>query len=280
MPLSICLNCNTKFIKVRIDQKYCKRLCSLQHRYKVHKSSLYSIQWRFETLKKKLNKLDEDKIKKLFKKTKKEILANGYDPKINKKLTKVIGFAKWRKSETGKNTLKKYFKKDEVKAKTKEYNKRPDVKKRRNKQRRDFNLTDEGQKRTKEKNLKQKAKPDFRKKANDYVRKRTKEDPVFKIRTRLSSYILKSLKKQKAIKNQKFDKLLGCTVKDLKIYLEKRFRPGMTWNNHGLYGWHIDHIKPVSKFDLLDLEEQRRAFHYTNLQPLWALDNIRKSNKY
>ena len=54
----------------------------------------------------------------------------------------------------------------------------------------------------------------------------------------------------------------------------------MTWNNHGLYGWHIDHIKPVSKFNLLDLEEQRRAFHYTNLQPLWALDNIRKSNKY
>jgi len=231
-------------------------------------------------MKKKLDKLPEERIKKSFNKTKKKLIQDGYSSEINKKLTKLIGYETWRKSKKGKQILKEYLSRDEVKEKKRKYMQREDVKKKLNKIRRDFNLTDEGQKRTKEKNLKQKAKPDFRKKANDYVRKRTKEDPVFKIRARLSSYILKSLKKQKAIKNQKFDKLLGCTVKDLKIYLEKKFRPGMTWKNHGLYGWHIDHIKPVSKFDLLDLEEQRRAFHYTNLQPLWALDNIRKSNKY
>ena len=54
----------------------------------------------------------------------------------------------------------------------------------------------------------------------------------------------------------------------------------MSWKNHGLNGWHIDHIKPVSKYNLLDPEEQKKCFHYTNLQPLWAIENIRKSNKY
>ena len=54
----------------------------------------------------------------------------------------------------------------------------------------------------------------------------------------------------------------------------------MTWENYGLETWHLDHIKPVSKFNLLDVDEQKKCFHYTNLQPLWAKDNIKKSNKF
>ena len=53
----------------------------------------------------------------------------------------------------------------------------------------------------------------------------------------------------------------------------------MSWNNHGFYGWHIDHIYPCSKFDLTDLNQQKQCFHYTNLQPLWAEENKKKSNK-
>jgi len=72
---------------------------------------------------------------------------------------------------------------------------------------------------------------------------------------------------------------LGCSVQQLRQYLESKFQSGMTWDNQGRYGWHIDHIKPLSSFNLTDKEDLKRACHYTNLQPLWAEDNLRKSNK-
>ena len=65
----------------------------------------------------------------------------------------------------------------------------------------------------------------------------------------------------------------------LKQYLENQFKPGMTWQNHTVTGWHIDHIMPCSIFDLSKPEKQKACFHYTNLQPLWYYENIRKSNK-
>jgi hypothetical protein len=73
--------------------------------------------------------------------------------------------------------------------------------------------------------------------------------------------------------------LLGCTIEELKIHLEKKFLEGMNWNNYGRYGWHIDHIIPCASFDLTDLEQQKKCFHYTNLQPLWAEDNLKKHSK-
>ena len=69
---------------------------------------------------------------------------------------------------------------------------------------------------------------------------------------------------------------LGCTIKELKIYLESKFQPGMTWENHGRFGWHIDHEVPLSSFDLTDREQFLKACHYTNLQPLWWNENLSK----
>ena len=72
--------------------------------------------------------------------------------------------------------------------------------------------------------------------------------------------------------------LTGCSKDDLYSHLESKFTEGMNWDNYGK--WHIDHIKPCVSFDLTDTEEQKKCFHWTNLQPLWAIDNMRKGAKY
>ena len=66
-------------------------------------------------------------------------------------------------------------------------------------------------------------------------------------------------------------------AKRLAGHLESLFSPGMTWDNYGFEGWHIDHIKPCASFEL---DQKKICFHYTNLQPLWAKDNMSKSNKF
>lgn len=71
--------------------------------------------------------------------------------------------------------------------------------------------------------------------------------------------------------------LVGCDIDYLKEYLEKLFLPNMSWDNYGK--WHIDHIIPCNSFDLSDIEQQKKCFHYTNLQPLWAKDNLKKGSK-
>jgi len=70
--------------------------------------------------------------------------------------------------------------------------------------------------------------------------------------------------------------LVGCSVEFLIKYLESKFTDGMSWENRGKERgkWHIDHIRPCNTFDLTDENEQKRCFHYTNLRPLWAEDNL------
>lgn len=72
--------------------------------------------------------------------------------------------------------------------------------------------------------------------------------------------------------------LIGCSVEKLMEHLEKQFTEGMTWGNYGR--WHVDHIKPCAMFDFSKPEHQQECFHYSNLQPLWAKDNLKKSDKY
>ena len=78
-------------------------------------------------------------------------------------------------------------------------------------------------------------------------------------------------------KSQKFDstmKLTGISLDELKKHIESKFQDGMSWDNYGV--WHVDHIIPCAQFDLSDPEQQKICFHYTNLQPMWAKDNMRK----
>lgn len=103
--------------------------------------------------------------------------------------------------------------------------------------------------------------------------------PSHKIQKVMGNYIYILLKKRGKEKDLRTKELLGCTFEFLKEYLENKFQPGMSWENYGLHGWHVDHIIPCASFDLTNIEEQKKCFHYTNLQPLWAKDNLSKGSK-
>ena len=110
-----------------------------------------------------------------------------------------------------------------------------------------------------------------------HKRRRFSSDIDYRLKTIIRIEIRQSIKNNKRYKHS-LD-LLGCSVEEARTHLENQFTEGMTWDNYGKNGWHIDHIIPLSYFDFSDPEQQKRAWHYTNLQPLWAIDNIRKSNK-
>ena len=113
--------------------------------------------------------------------------------------------------------------------------------------------------------------------ARDRVRtnKRYRTDLLFRLKALLRDRLNKALKHN--FKSGSAVRDLGCSVEFLKQHLESQFQEDMTWKNYGQ--WHIDHKKPLASFDLTDRKQFLKACHYTNLQPLWAADNIRKGVK-
>ena len=99
------------------------------------------------------------------------------------------------------------------------------------------------------------------------------------IKLKLRMRIKSALKSTKSIKSDKTMNLIGCSIEYLKQYIQEQFKEGMNWSNYNFYGWHLDHIIPCSKFNLIIDEEQRKCFHYLNLQPLWCWENWSKHNK-
>ena len=110
--------------------------------------------------------------------------------------------------------------------------------------------------------------------------KKYKSKPEQKIRKAQSKRIKEVLAYKNLDKCKTTLKYIGCTAKELKEHLESQFKEGMTWDNYGFYGWHIDHIRPISSFDLEDEEQMKQCFHYTNLQPLWAEENLKKGASF
>lgn len=111
-------------------------------------------------------------------------------------------------------------------------------------------------------------------KKNHY--KRIKEDVAYRLLQRCRKRLYEAIKGN--VKSKRTIELIGCSVEKLMEHLEIQFAEGMSWDNYG--EWHVDHIKPCAMFDFSKPEQQQECFHYTNLQPLWAEDNIRKSAKY
>jgi len=114
-------------------------------------------------------------------------------------------------------------------------------------------------------------------KIKGYRNNRYNTNLKYKLSAVLRSRHIKALKG--LMKKETAKELLGCYPEELKVYLQTKFKKGMSWNNWSYRGWHIDHIIPIASFDLTDIKQQKKAFHYTNLQPLWRKENMLKSDK-
>jgi len=120
-----------------------------------------------------------------------------------------------------------------------------------------------------------------KKRAAEYMRKRYADSDNgshFRIGLRIRSRVFNAIKQGGGRKPGRTFDITGCTVHQLKAWLESQFCARMSWDNYGR-AWHIDHIMPCASFDLTKPEHVRQCFHYTNLRPLWARANIRKSDK-
>jgi hypothetical protein len=137
------------------------------------------------------------------------------------------------------------------------------------------------------------ANPDYRRTYNAefYRRNRTRErkrimawqkqqyetNPLYRLHKNLCSRIHQALKRHRLRKTVRSFEITGCSIEFLAGWLESRFQNGMSWDNQGRGGWHIDHVIPCSAFDLSDPKQLAQCFNYSNLQPLWEEDNLRKA---
>ena len=111
----------------------------------------------------------------------------------------------------------------------------------------------------------------------NYMAERASKDMDFRLRGSLRARVRSAIYADCGRKAVRTMSLVGCSIAELRAYLEAKFTSGMSWDNYG--EWHIDHIKPCASFNLADEKQQRECFHFTNLQPLWAQDNMRKGAK-
>lgn len=111
-----------------------------------------------------------------------------------------------------------------------------------------------------------------------HARQRYATDEQYRLSNILSARFRAALRGNR--KSGRAIKLLGCSIEEFRRHIEAQWQPGMTWENHRRYGWHLDHIRPLNSFDLSDPEQQAMACHYTNMQPLWWRENISKRDRW
>jgi hypothetical protein len=119
----------------------------------------------------------------------------------------------------------------------------------------------------------------YRMQSVERCRQRLNDDPAYKVKHYIRKAIRQKMKAHNARKSTRTFPLVGCSIGHLMAYIEARFKPGMAWNNYGKV-WHLDHVRPCASFNLLKLSEQKKCFHYSNLQPLFAQENLSKHSRY
>jgi len=125
-------------------------------------------------------------------------------------------------------------------------------------------------------NYYEKKKEEIKKKNYEYCKTRKSTDPLYKLSRGIRALILISFRNQFTTKSKKTLEILDCSFEEFKLHLESQFDDKMNWENQGTY-WHMDHIIPISSAETE--EDVYRLNHYTNFQPLYWLDNLKKSNK-
>ena len=118
------------------------------------------------------------------------------------------------------------------------------------------------------------------KRQRKYYHRKYGKDVQFTLKKTVTARIRMALKAQGATRAYSYNVLIGCSYPTYQRYLRKKFHPGMRWKDHKLIGWQIDHIRPVSSFDLNKCKNQLKAFNYKNTQPLPAKENYKKAAKY
>ena len=126
-----------------------------------------------------------------------------------------------------------------------------------------------------------KARPEYKRRRLVLLKERKKSDPAFAIANSLRRTLADKVRTAKSGKSGGTFEILGCSIQEFIVYVEGKFAVGMSWANwgRGRGCWHLDHIRPIASFDLTDPVQQRACFHFTNHQPLWWIDNIRKGAK-
>ena len=284
----ICSQCNKEFNPSSHRQKYCTKECAKDYKKEYYKKHYPSVALaicsqcnkEFTPIKNVINPRIRASHKYCSQECSKvghKKYSDGYNKKYQESGKAKVGSDKYYKTDKGKETKKKAKhiarkKRLEETEKTKEYRREAGRKKYAQdpdkflEARKIYYKTDKGKKAKK-----------------DYRRKKRISDPVYKLednmRVRLGHfYKAKNIKKT----NPTFV-MVGCTPAFLKKYLEKQFYPHpktnekMTWKNHTFYGWHIDHRIPLSS--VKTIIDKYKLCHYTNLQPMWAKENMKKGNK-
>lgn len=240
-----------------------------KHKYKCCKSC-YSIKRKENSKRYHIDNRDKlnTKSKKYYQENK-EILYEKHRLYISENIDSV---KEYRKNYNEKNKEELFEKKKEYREENKEilrFKKKEKYK----------SLTDEQKKLKNEKSRINyyNNKEQYRKNKNEYIKNRMLNEPLFKLTMNIRALIRNSIKRQFTEKSKKTQEILGCSFEEFKIHLESMFDDKMNWDNQGTY-WHMDHIKPISL--AIDKEEVYKLNHYTNFQPLYWKDNLKKSNNY
>ena len=257
-----CAYCGKTFIQKFIQEvKYCSRKCC------------EIVSWKnFEVIRKKRRKIDpiylahERQIQKQWRENNKEKVRQSAKKAQSKESYKIKRRAWWKiymSNPTIHNKRREWERKwrsqDHVKAKNKLYK-----------------LNNREHISIKGREYSQRA--EVRNRVRERTRYRLKNDPIFKlkcnVRTRIRLYVKRGLAK----KTLPTSVLIGCSWEFLKNHLEKQFKPHMSWANYGK--WHIDHYRPMASFNLFKQKELLKCCNFSNLQPLWAIENLRKSDNF